>query len=244
MNCLSQCAASLCSVLAPLQRRANCPLPLRTRPARARCSIPRHAGLLKPERVVVRNLFGADAVPMLQKAAPGVEIVSVTTLAEAREAIAGARSDRLLRPVGVRSCRRATLGRGVLCRRGELCDPTGHEGRGIAALQWPAPRQPDAGGRHCADDVPDPGPVPEPCLPAAWRVGAGLGDTATGLWRSAGSHHAGGGPGGIGSQVAKPPTAWACASPPPATVAGRGRLRGLRGLAYEVWTLRRKPMWL
>lgn len=47
-------------------------------------------GWEKPSRVVVRNVFGDDAAAGLQAVAPGVEIVGVRTLEEARAAIPGA----------------------------------------------------------------------------------------------------------------------------------------------------------
>ncbi len=47
-------------------------------------------GWQKPERVVVRSIFGEDTTAALQAAAPGVEIINVRTPEEAREAIPGA----------------------------------------------------------------------------------------------------------------------------------------------------------
>jgi phosphoglycerate dehydrogenase-like enzyme len=49
-------------------------------------------GWEKPQRVVVRSIFGEDAVSALEKAAPGVEIVSVRTAEEAAAAIPGAQA--------------------------------------------------------------------------------------------------------------------------------------------------------
>ena len=47
-------------------------------------------GWQKPDKVVVRSIFGEDATSRLQKAFPGVEIVSVRTVDEAVAAIPGA----------------------------------------------------------------------------------------------------------------------------------------------------------
>ena len=47
-------------------------------------------GWQKPTRVVVRSIFGDDAARQLQAAMPGVEIVSVTSVDQAVEAIPGA----------------------------------------------------------------------------------------------------------------------------------------------------------
>lgn len=47
-------------------------------------------GWSKPQRVVVRSIFGGEAIARLQKAFPDVEIVPVTTVAEAVAAIPGA----------------------------------------------------------------------------------------------------------------------------------------------------------
>lgn len=47
-------------------------------------------GWRKPQRVVVRNLFGSDAVPLLQAAAPGVEVIGVRTLDEAKAVMGSA----------------------------------------------------------------------------------------------------------------------------------------------------------
>lgn len=47
-------------------------------------------GWKKPDKVVVRSIFGEDAVAALKQAAPGVEIVSVRTVEEAVAAMPGA----------------------------------------------------------------------------------------------------------------------------------------------------------
>ena len=48
------------------------------------------AGWRKPDKVVVRSIFGDDAARKLREALPGIEIVSVSTVDEAVAAIAGA----------------------------------------------------------------------------------------------------------------------------------------------------------
>ena len=78
-------------LLLPLLARADLPptladLGLREFPQASR-EMP---GWQKPSKVVVRSIFGEDATSQLQKAFPGVEIVSVRTVDEAVAAIPGA----------------------------------------------------------------------------------------------------------------------------------------------------------
>jgi len=49
-------------------------------------------GWKRPDKIVVRSLYGQDVVGPLRSAAPGVELVSVATLAEATQAVAGAQA--------------------------------------------------------------------------------------------------------------------------------------------------------
>ncbi len=92
MSCLYRfAAAALCSVLTAFSHAGELPAPLQGLGLREHKVASRDMpGWERPGRVVVRNLFGQDAVPMLQKVAPGVEIVSVTTLDEARAAAGNA----------------------------------------------------------------------------------------------------------------------------------------------------------